>query len=85
MGSRLPDHLYQHAMGVVAIRNLSQESHTLAIHPVTRLQPEVESEAIHGRYRRFVGILAHIVPGDQAESLFVVGIHVLDDSRCGLR
>ena len=64
-GPRLPDHLHQHAPGIVAARYLSQEGHAPAINPLTRLQPQVEPEAIHGGHRSLVGGLARIVPGDQ--------------------
>src|ERR1019366_1435525 len=64
IGARPPDHFNQHAAGIVAIGNLSQKSHTTAMDPIARLQPEVESEAIHGRHRRLTWLLAHIMPGE---------------------
>ena len=54
-GPRLPDHLHQHAPGLVAALYFSQEGRTPAMNTVTSLQPEVESEAIHCSHRGLVG------------------------------
>jgi hypothetical protein len=69
------------ASGGITISYFSQKSHSPAVNPVARPQPEMEPQAIDGSHGSLVGGLACKLAGDQKERIGVIGIHVLDDSR----
>ena len=52
---------------------------------VAGLEPEMKAEAIHSRHSSLVRILVTVKPGDEPKCVGMIGVHVLDDSRRGVR
>src|SRR5579862_182735 len=77
----LLDHLDQNLSGFGGIADLAEECDAGAAHPLVRFRADMKAEAVDGSHGGLLRLDAGEDARQEHERIFVIDVHVLDDSR----